>query len=248
MTGDERATGSAVTYERSFEMLTGAFTGVVEDVVVTHGLRAVCDVGGGANPVLSPDFIRARALDYTLLDVSRAELDKAPEDYTKVCADICRPQPDLAGHFDLVFSRMLVEHVPDAAALHANILAMLRPGGYALHFFPTLYALPFLLNRWAPEQYTDRLLQRVFPGREKSGRCAKFPAYYDWCYGPLPRQYERFQGLGFDVVEYRGYFGHAAYYDKLGPLRALHRMKTEYLIRRPHPRLTSYALVLLRKR
>jgi hypothetical protein len=76
---------------------------------------------------------------------------------------------------------------------------------------------------------------------------AKFPAYYRWCRGPTRAQIERLSAIGYDVLEYQGYFGHAGYYNKLGPLRRLHAAKTDYLVRNPNPHFTSYARVVLSK-
>src|ERR1700721_1406514 len=55
--------------------------------------------------------------------------------------------------YDLVFSKMLCEHLPDARTFHANCLRLLRPGARAVHFFPTLYTLPFVANRLIPEGF-----------------------------------------------------------------------------------------------
>lgn len=49
--------------------------------------------------------------------------------------------------FDVVESQNVAEHVRDPEAMHHNIHAMLKPGGVAIHFFPTLFAVPFIVNR-----------------------------------------------------------------------------------------------------
>lgn len=145
----------------------------------------------------------------------------------------------------MVFSRMVFEHIPDARRAHANILAMLRPGGLAVHCFSTLYCLPFLVNRLVPDRVSDVLLD-IFAKRDRYHH-EKFPARYDWCRGPTRRQIVRFQGLGYDVVEYRGYFGHGYYLRKLRPLHTLERAKARLLARHPLPLWTSYATIILAK-
>jgi SAM-dependent methyltransferase len=45
------------------------------------------------------------------------------------------PFPD--NSFDVVFSSNVLEHVPDLAKMHAEILRVLRPGGKCVHVLPT---------------------------------------------------------------------------------------------------------------
>ena len=99
--------------------------------------RAVCDVGGGAQPQLTVDEVTARHLDYTLLDISAEELAKAPEIYTKVQQDITLPLPPNSPRYDIVLSHMLAEHLADPAGFHRNVLGLLNPGGVAVHMMPT---------------------------------------------------------------------------------------------------------------
>jgi 2-polyprenyl-3-methyl-5-hydroxy-6-metoxy-1,4-benzoquinol methylase len=210
-------------------------------------VERVCDLGGGANPILTLDEIREHGLRYEILDASTEELAKAPEGYATAHADAL--DPALArdhGPYDLVASGFIAEHVPDPARFHANVLATLRPGGYAVHAFPTLYEPTFVLNRLLPEGMLEPLLGRIQPGREATGAHGKFRAYYRWCRGPSERQLRRLRSLGFEIVEYTGYFGHGYF----GPLKALDRLEqrvADALVRHPLPALTSYALVVLRR-
>ena len=210
-----------------------------------RGLTRVCDVGGGANPVLSEVEIEKRNLDYSVLDISESELAKASISGDKILADIAAPDFSIKRKFDLVFSKMLAEHVTDAELFHRNVLSMLDENGLAVHFFPTLYSLPFLVNFLAPEKLADFLLSILAPRDEY--RHAKFPAYYHWCRGPTDRQIRRLTGLGYELIEYRGFFGHSGYYDKIRFMKKLHEHKTNYLLRNPNPSFTSYARVTLRR-
>ena len=131
---------------------------------------------------------------------------------------------------------------------------MLRTGGKALHFFPTLHATPFVLNRFAPERMTERLLSWIQPHRNAAGAHGKFPAYYRWCRGPSRTQQKRFESLGYRVLEYKGYFGHSGtvtdgpgYWDRFPPLCRMHEWMSRRLVSLPNPLLTSYACVLLEK-
>lgn len=216
-------------------------------LIVTRDIRAVCEVGGGANPMFPRELINERSLDYVIMDISQEELDKAPAGYRKVRADIVEDRTRLDCQFDLVFSKMLAEHVSSGEAFHRNVARLLRPGGIAVHFFPTLFAPPFVLNALLPERLAESVLHYVQTGRERSGKRAKFPAYYSWCRGPTRKQIALFEGLGFEVERYIGFFGHAGYYRKVPALERLHRRFSAWLVKHPIPQVSSFAWVVLRK-
>jgi 2-polyprenyl-3-methyl-5-hydroxy-6-metoxy-1,4-benzoquinol methylase len=219
----------------------------IEKQIIDSGARTVLEVGGGANPLFDKSFIDAHGLAYTLLDISATELAKAPDCYHKVVADICASSINIEGRFDFIFSRMLAEHVPNGAAFHRNTFKLLSPGGRAFHFFPTLWAPPFVVNRLLPERLAETLLHAIQAGRERSGKVAKFPALYSWCRGPTAAQVRRFESLGYEVVSYVGFFGHGAYYLKFPLLLRWHSAFTRWLVAHPQPWLTSFAQVTLKK-
>lgn len=216
----------------------------VRRLIEHGGARTVCEIGGGANPSLPLSFARERGLEYTILDVSRAELDKAPDGYRKVAADICGDNLPLAGRFDFMFSKMLAEHVASGHAFHRNVFRLLAPGGLAFHFFPTLYAPAFVANRLLPEDVSSRALQAFAP--RDPHQHGKFPARYSWCRGPTRPQLARLRSLGYEIVAYRGFFGHD-YYRWIPPLHWASVRTAEWLCRHPWAPMTSFALVLLRK-
>jgi len=224
------------------------FRRAVTALIENSGARRIVEVGGGANPLLPIEYVQARGLDYTILDISAAELDKAPAGYNKVVADIGAPAFAAPGAFDFVFSNMLAEHVANAEAFHRNVSAMLRSGGLAFHYFPTLFSLPMVINRLIPERVGQRVLDLLLPGyRSRAGRVGKFPAYYRWCFGPLPMQFRRFGRLGYSVLEYRGAFGYHGYFDRLPRVQRIHEAWVQFLLRHPSPWMTSGAQVLLCK-
>jgi hypothetical protein len=139
---------------------------------------------------------------------------------------------------------MLAEHIIDPEQFHKNILSCLTTNGLAVHYFPTLYTMPFVVNYIMPERLADILLH-IFQARDRYQH-AKFPAYYRWCRGPTLRQINRFVSLGYEIVEYQGFFGHG-YYQKIKVLDKINMIKTEYLLRHPNPNFTSYAYLVLRK-
>ena len=207
------------------------------------------EIGSGANPTLSPEQLRRLGVRYTTNDRAASELAKADPAYETLLLDMAAPRPPTLplGAFDLIFSRMVNEHVDDGERYYRNIFDALRPGGVTAHCFSTLYALPFVVNRLLPERLAGRVLDIVNP-REDPYMQDKFPARYSWSRGPTRRAIARLRGLGYEVAEYHGYFGHP-YYERaaLRPVRALEEAKAGWLCRHPIPALTSYAVVILRK-
>lgn len=227
----------------------GGAAGFLAALVQREGSASVLEIGSGANPTLSPAQVRELGVRYTTNDRCAEELAKADRAYEILLLDLAGPS--CGGlpqeEFDLVFSRMVNEHVDDGERYYRNIFTALRPGGVTAHCFSTLYALPFVVNRVVPETLAGRLLD-VFNPRQDPYMQDKFPARYSWSRGPTRRTIGRLTRLGYEVVEYRGYFGHP-YYDRpaLRPARALEQAKAEWLCRHPLPLLTSYAVVILRK-
>jgi SAM-dependent methyltransferase len=208
------------------------------------GATRVCDVGGGRTPVFGLDEVDDLGLDYTVLDISQAELDLAPAGYRTLCADIggeAAPVPERA--FDLVFSHTVAEHVANARRMHENIFRMLAPGGIAFHSFPTLFWPPFVVNRILPESLTSNLLAMLQPNRPRD---EKFPALYRMCYGPTPRMRRFVETVGFEVVEHRPFYG-TAYFWRYPGLRDLERWTSNWAASRRSTLFTSYAWLTLRR-
>lgn len=234
-----------IRYARSYDAWFG-FDDFLRELIVQRGLRRICEIGGGANPSLPLDFIREHGLEYTVLDISEEELAKAPDGYRKLHQDIMAPDFAQFNNFDLAFSRMVAEHVASGEIFHRNVRRLLRDGGMAFHYFPTLYTLPYVFNLLIPESVSGRLLHTVQGEREKTGNHGKFPALYKWCLGPVPHQLRRLEKVGYAIDEYVGFYGHS-YYVRFKPLHALHLKISDYLIQHPIPWITTYAYMVLRK-
>ena len=220
------------------------FDDLIHRRIAEAGVRDVCEVGAGANPLLSAEAVRRHGLRYTLVDVDGGELAKAQHPFEQRVVDLSRGRPDERERYDLVFSRMTLEHVRHPARFHANVYRLLRPGGRAVHFFATLYALPSVVNAALPEALSSRLLfyfQRRDPETE-----GKFPAHYRWTLGPVARNVARFGGLGYEVVGYDGYLGHG-YLSRLPRLGALEEAYNRALLRLGNAYLCSSAIVELRR-
>jgi SAM-dependent methyltransferase len=173
-----------------------------------------------------------------------AELEKAPKGYKKLVQDIEAESFVPKDEFDLVVTKMMAEHLRNGRLFHKNIFSILRPGGVAIHYFPTLYALPFLLNRLLPERLSSFLVD-IFVPRDRY-QLGKFPAYYSWCYGPTPSMLGMLTEIGYEIILYKGFFGHT-YYTRIPVLRDLYEFYNQYLLKHPIPYLTSFAQIVLHK-
>jgi uncharacterized UPF0146 family protein len=233
----------------SSDLAWSKFSNDLRSLVKNKGIKKVCDVGGGANPLFSLNELEIYSLDYTLLDISATELDKAPNLYKKIQADITDPNFSLTGDYDLVCSRFLAEHVPSGLRFHKNVHSLLINGGYAYHYFPTLFNLPYLANRMLPTALSEPILLFFQPFRVNEGNQGKFKAYYDCCRGPTQTNILRLESVGYSIEEYIGFFGHD-FYERLKPFTFLQRLediKTNFLLRNPTPFLTQFAQVVLSK-
>ncbi len=234
-----------ISYKRTKQVWKG-YDDFLVSLIEKYSSKRICDIGGGANPILSLEYINNKELAYSILDISESELAKAPDEYNKITQDICTPTLPIDKEYDFIFSKMLAEHVKDGEQFHKNIHKLLCNGGIAVHFFPTLYTVPFLVNSLLPEKLTYSLLEFIMPNRDLFQR-AKFPAYYRWCRGPLKKQIFKFNKIGFDVIDYIGLFGHG-YYDRIKIARLFHNLKTNFLLKHPLPLFTNFAMVVLSKR
>ncbi|HEX2995278.1 MAG TPA: methyltransferase domain-containing protein [Anaerolineales bacterium] len=220
------------------------YSAFITALVETFASKRVCDVGGGANPVLPLEFIIRHRIEYTLLDISAEELAKAPQGYRKIVQDIEAENLPRKEEFDFIVTKMMAEHIRNGRRFHKNVFDLLKPGGIAVHYFPTLYALPFIVNKITPEKLSSKLLN-IFAPRERF-RLGKFPAYYNWCYGPTPGMLNMLTGIGFEIVEFQGLIGHS-YFDRVPFIEQIHAAYSSFLAKHPNPYLTSFAQIILRK-
>lgn len=231
-------TAAELGYRRAFD----DFEPQVLRLIAENGHHDICDIGGGRTPLLWPKEVAALGVEYTLIDVSPDELELAPAGHHTLCMDVTAPlDPAHRQRFDLIFSKFVAEHVPDGPAMHRNILSMLRPGGHAFHLFPTLYHPAFVVNRLLPMHLTDRLRNAM-----TGVRYPKFPAVYSMCRGPSPSRIAAFEAMGYEVVEYTGFYG-TPYLGRIPIVNRADHALSAWLARRRVRDLTSYAYLLLRR-
>src|ERR1700685_1447045 len=82
------------------------FPGFIDEVIATHSLKRICEIGAGANPAIGPDVIRSRGLQFCAVDEVETELAKSGMAQTSVY-DVCAENAPVPGApYDLIFSRM----------------------------------------------------------------------------------------------------------------------------------------------
>jgi SAM-dependent methyltransferase len=223
-------------------------SGYLKSLILENGCKVVADIGGGAQPMIDLDFIRAHKLEYYVFDIAESELAKADPGYRKIQLDITcdegafrskRIRPD----FDLVFSHMMLEHVQHPLKAHANFGRMLRPGGLSVHLYPSMNNLPLFANSLMPEWVSGPLLRLLQPGRTQEGTAGKFIAYYRYCGAPSLRLRKVLSDSGFDVVQHTAYVGHD-YYKRIKPLAAVERTLRKLILALRVPMVSANLLVL----
>jgi SAM-dependent methyltransferase len=166
----------------TYEQAVLAFVGHCRDAGRHKGgLVRLLEIGGGRRPLLTPQQAQAAGITYTVNDISARELELGPREFGRALFDVAGGvDPKEHGRHDLIISRMVMEHVRDAARAWTNMANLLAPGGVALAFHPTLYAPPFVMNWLIPDRLTAPALKFFFSDRH-DGEFPKFPARYDLC-------------------------------------------------------------------
>lgn len=216
----------------------------IKNFIQKNKIRNIFEVGAGANPTISVEYVKELNLNYNISDVDEDELNKADDAYHKIKVDLSKRNLRINKSFDLIFSRMVGEHISDGKMFHQNVHKLLIPGGFSIHCFSTLYAFPFILNKIIPENISGSLL-KIFAQRDEH-KHGKFKAHYSWSRGPTRKILKQYSEIGYDLISYTGYFGHA-YYHKIKPLNFLEELKASWLLKNPLPSLTSYACIILKK-
>lgn len=223
----------------------------LKQLIVDNNFKVIGDIGGGANPMLDAEFVKAHGLTYTVFDISQDELDKAPAPFHKVqmdiaCSDAAFKAKAVRRDFDLLFSHMFLEHIEKSEQAHRNFGNMLKPGGMSVHFYPSPNNFPLTLNRFIPESVSTGIVRVLQNNRDVDGRQGKFKAFYRNCGAPSETLETKFNTLGFDLVQHTGYVGHH-YYKRIAPLAALEKQLRGMLLKMQVP-MTTYNLLMLKRK
>lgn len=207
-----------------------------------HQPKTVLEIGAGPTPCIKRQEIERYNIDYHLNDYALSELKKGDNNYLKIPGDFLKV--DLPQKYDLIISRMVLEHVNNPHNFHKKIYNHLNPGGLAIHFFATLYSVPAILNLILPEFVSDKL---VMWGQNRDQEFhGKFPASYNWCRGPIKGYHTKFEKIGFTVLEQKGYVGHD-YLNTKNYLYTIEKLFSKMLLKINSPLFCSNTILVLKK-
>lgn len=212
------------------------------------GLTRHLEIGGGRDPLFTPEEVAAHGFDMTINDISPVELERTSKQFRTACFDVSGDigQSGIApGTIDIAYSRMVFEHVKDVPRAWANLHTLLAPGGVAIAFHPTLYSPPFVANLMIPEALSSRIVSLLYKNRTAEDD-PKFPAHYNWCYGEPKIMEPMLCGIGFSDVAVLPFYGHD-YFRKLPVLRQIDDWMSRTARARDFARLAAYAYTVVRK-
>ena len=166
-----------------------------QNLIDEYNAKSILEIGSGANPTLSLNYVIEKNLEYTTNDISQEELNKAKSGYKKLLLDFSRSHMpfSIENSYDFIFSRMVNEHIKNGKKYYSNIFKALKKGGISVHCFSTLYALPFLINRLTPRFISNVLLYTFAPRNKQTN--GEFRAYYSWSRGPTKTMIKRFESM-----------------------------------------------------
>ena len=213
------------------------------------GLKRLCEIGGGRDPLFTADEAAAQGLTFIVNDIDPGELALTPAGLKTACFNVAGDlsEPDVArGGYDMMVSRMVFEHIAGVERAWTNIHALLAPGGVALAFFPTLWAPVFALNHVLPEKASRAIVHALFPARRDGGDDPVFPALYEWCRGNPGLLTPMLNRAGFREVHVQRFWGHG-YFDRMPGLKQLDHAFNAAAARIGWNLVTTYAYVVVRK-
>ncbi|WP_306225587.1 class I SAM-dependent methyltransferase [Bosea beijingensis] len=213
------------------------------------GLRSVCEIGGGRDPLFTQEQATRNGIDLIVNDIDAGELARTGRGLRTARFDIAGDlsEPDIRrGSYDMMVSRMVFEHVDGVERAWANIHELLAPGGVALAFFPTLWAPVFALNRILPDKVSHAIVQALFPARRDGGDDPKFPALYDWCRGDPAVLEPMLKRAGFADIHVQRFWGHG-YFERMPGLKQIDHVFNAVAARIGWNLVTTHAYVVVRK-
>lgn len=202
----------------------------------------VADVGGGKRCPFAHLRNPAKEICIVGVDISAAELAPNADVDEKRVADITRELPFGNREADLVVSSSVLEHLESTERFVAESHRVLKPGGYAIHLFPSRFAPFAIANQVLPDRISKLVLRVIFPD---SVGTLGFPAYYDRCYASaMSALHER---CGFEIVDLQLNYYQSDYFSFFLPLYVLSAMYELALAGLRAKNLAAYVLLVARK-
>jgi SAM-dependent methyltransferase len=246
---DIRSLIASLGYDPDWQWSWENYKRTVTEISRAKGLTRHLEVGGGRDPLFLPPEVAALGFDVTLNDISADELARAPAGYSTVQCDIAGDDAKAilgAERYDIAYSRMVMEHVPDVPKMWENIAYTLAPGGVAFAFFPTLHAPPYVLNRMIPEKISRWILETVLPDRREEGDNPKFPAFYRYCFSEENKIVPMLKRAGFREVVVLPFWGYS-YFWKFPGIKQIDAAFTKFATEREWRLVSSFAYVIAKK-
>jgi SAM-dependent methyltransferase len=174
------------------------FFALIRSLYLRHNIKSVLDYGSGRNyytqdfnPELHSYYIRElRDLRYgeahvTAVDVSPAVLTHPTSD-TQINITPGENLPFSDAQFDLIVSDFVFEHLEDPAKVTAELLRVLKPGGWVLARTPNKYGYVAIIAALVPNRLHQLVLKTIQPYRKELD---VFPVYYRINTNAQVRQY-----------------------------------------------------------
>ncbi len=202
-------------------------------------VNSILEIGGGAHPSIQ----NRSKITYAIIDPDQSELDKAPEDIIKIKGKVQTSKGNTK--YDLIISKMVLEHVENPDSFHSKICDLLSKNGKVIHFFACRHSIPSFVNRFLPEFVGDFIL-KILKNRNLD-ESPKYKAHYKRTLGHTSKQIDYFQKMGYKIEEYHSFVGHK-YLDKVPALNFLEKKYTSFLVARKLNILATVGLVVLSKK
>ena len=212
---------------------------------IRSNYKSYLEIGGGKNPLFDP------SKEYTVNDISSHELSFIEsKGYVTANFDICGDfHYNYNEKYDFIFSKMVLEHVSDGNRYYQNIYKLLKPGGICITYHPTLFSLPFVINKILPNSIGEKLFDFLY-GKNKTRvrekiRIGKFPAYYSYCYS-TKNNLNLIKKIGLKTAYAIPFYGHH-YYKKIKFLYFIHKIFSNIIRNLNFKFLSSYCYTIVKK-
>ena len=211
---------------------------------VFEGIR-ICEIGPSGQPSIKSSIIKAKGLDYTIIDIETTYWEEYNPEVEKFNIDLQRDfDSSLENKFDLVISQMVLEHIEDSKSFHEGIFNLLKRGGSAIHLYANPYSIPAIVNGILPESIGSFILSKI--KNRDLDKNHKYHAFYRWCFFPSQKANRNFESLGYRIVDHMGYPGHN-YFQRVPILNQLEQLYSWALCKFKFKKFSTLSLLHVKK-